>query len=70
MKRSNEPIPPSKERMDEILAIMNERRGLSMREFAKHCESFYKPNCGRRLAASRRIVSMNCGFSNSVAISV
>jgi hypothetical protein len=44
---------PSEPDMAKVLATINHRPVYTMREFAAHCNEFYRPNWGRSASASR-----------------
>jgi hypothetical protein len=42
---------PAESDMTKVLAIINHRPGYTMREFAAHCNEFYKPSSARSSTA-------------------
>jgi hypothetical protein len=49
----------------QLLTILNTKIAFNMREFIKHCESFYKPSEGLSSEATVSIAAKNPGCSNS-----
>jgi hypothetical protein len=55
VQRNRGKVEPSAEtarKVREFLSKLNEPRGYTMKEFANHCESFYRPNCGLNSSAT------------------